>query len=221
VRQRHARQGADRLRQGAPGTLRCKTCGAVAFTEGGLGSEAWSTRAQDSERPRKTAAGPAFTLPIFTWQNQRAFQKQDCIFVGKKRVLGKAKKGIRDQRYFKSVGLGIKTPRAAIDGTYVDRKCPWTGNVNIRGKLITGVIKTTKMKNTVIIRKDYLHYIKKYNRFEKRHKNTPVHVSPAFRVKAGDEIMAGQCRPLSKTVRFNMLKVIRSSGGNKKGFFGM
>merc|ERR1712085_113528 len=72
-------------------------------------------------------------------QNQRAFQKQDCIFVGKKRVLGKAKKGIREQRYFKTVGLGIKT---------------------------------TKMKNTVIIRKDYLHYIKKYNRFEKRHKNT-------------------------------------------------
>ena len=154
-------------------------------------------------------------------QNQRAFQKQDCIFVGKKRVLGKAKKGGRETRYYKNVGLGIKTPRAAIDGTYVDRKCPWTGNVNIRGKLITGVIKTTKMKNTVIIRKDYLHYIPKYNRFEKRHKNTPVHVSPAFRVKAGDEIMAGQCRPLSKTVRFNMLKVIRSSGGNKKGFFGM
>ena len=28
-----------------------------------------------------------------------------------------------------------------------------TGNVNIRGKLITGTIKTTKMKNTVIVRK--------------------------------------------------------------------
>ena len=95
------------------------------------------------------------------------------------------------------------------------------GTVNIRGKLMTGVIKTTKMKNTVIIRKDYLHYIKKYNRFEKRHKNTPVHVSPAFRVKPGDEILAGQCRPISKTVRFNMLKVIRSFGGDKKGFAGM
>ena len=46
-------------------------------------------------------------------------------------------------------------PRYALDST---------GNVNIRGKLITGTIKTTKMKNTVIIRKDYLHYIKKYNR---------------------------------------------------------
>eukprot|EP00310_Coccolithus_braarudii_P024313 CAMPEP_0183336968 /NCGR_PEP_ID=MMETSP0164_2-20130417/4790_1 /TAXON_ID=221442 /ORGANISM="Coccolithus pelagicus ssp braarudi, Strain PLY182g" /LENGTH=165 /DNA_ID=CAMNT_0025506601 /DNA_START=36 /DNA_END=533 /DNA_ORIENTATION=- len=154
-------------------------------------------------------------------QNQRAFQKQDCIFVGKKRVLGKKSAGLRDSLYFKQVGLGIKTPRTAIEGTYVDKKCPWTGNVHIRGKLITGVIKTTKMKNTLIIRKDYLHYIKKYNRFEKRHKNTPVHVSPAFRVKPGDEILAGQCRPLSKTVRFNMLKVIRAAGGDKKGFSGM
>jgi len=154
-------------------------------------------------------------------QNQRAFQKQDNIFVGSKRVLAKKKPGIRDTRYYKQVGLGIKTPRTAIEGTYVDKKCPWTGSVNIRGKLLTGVIKTTKMKNTVIIRKDYLHFIKKYNRFEKRHKNTPIHVSPAFRVKVGDEILAGQCRPLSKTVRFNMLKMIRAAGGDKKGFSGM
>jgi len=152
-------------------------------------------------------------------QNQRAFQKQDNIFVGKKRALGAKKAGIRETRYYKPVGLGIKTPRTAIEGTYVDKKCPWTGNVTVRGKMITGVIKTTKMKNTVIIRKDYLHYIKKYQRFEKRHKNTPVHVSPAFRVHPGDEILAGQCRPLSKTVRFNMLKVLRAAGG-KKGFTG-
>ena len=145
-------------------------------------------------------------------QNQRAFQKQDNIFVGQKRILGSKKPGIRETRYYKSVGLGIKTPRAAIEGTYVDKKCPWTGSVNIRGKMITGVIKTTKMKNTCIIRKD-LHYIKKYNRFE-RHKNTPV-LSPAFRIKPGDEILAGQCRPISKTVRFRMLKVIRSAGGDE------
>ena len=92
-------------------------------------------------------------LPLCV-QNQRAFQKQDCIFVGKKKVLGKkAKGGLRESRYYKSVGLGIKTPRSAIEGTYVDKKCPWTGSVNIRGKFLTGVIKTAKMKNTVIIRK--------------------------------------------------------------------
>ena len=90
-----------------------------------------------------------------------------------------------------------------------------TGNVNIRGKLITGTIKTTKMKNTVIIRKDYLHYIKKYNRYEKRHKNVPAHCSPAFKLNVGDNIIVGQCRPLSKTVRFNVLSVVSVAAGAK------
>ena len=81
-------------------------------------------------------------------------------------------------------------------------------------------ISSGKMARTIVMRRTYLHYIKKYNRFEKRHKNTPVHVSPCFRVKPGDEILAGQCRPLSKTVRFNMLKMVRAHGG-KKGFDGM
>ena len=60
------------------------------------------------------------------------------------------------------------------------------------------------MKRTIIVRRDYLHYIKKYRRFEKRHTNVPVHVSPCFKVKEGDVVTMGQCRPLSKTVRFNV-----------------
>merc|ERR1711924_313211 len=149
-------------------------------------------------------------------QNQRAYQQQDCIFVGKKRQLGK--KTSKGLRYYKSVGLGFKTPKSAIEGTYVDRKCPFTGNVNIRGKMLSGVVKTTKMDRTLIIRRDYLHYITKYNRYEKRHKNLPAHVSPCFRLHQGDEVLVGQCRPISKTVRFNVLKVLRTKEGNKKGF---
>ncbi|KAJ4847648.1 hypothetical protein Tsubulata_002761 [Turnera subulata] len=53
-----------------------------------------------------------------------------------------------------------------------------------------------------------------------RHSNIPAHISPCFRVKEGDHVIIGQCRPLSKTVRFNVLKVIPagSSGGAKKAF---
>lgn len=47
------------------------------------------------------------------------------------------------------------------------------------------------MTRTVIIRREYLHYVPKYNRYERRHKNLPVHVSPAFRVEVGDIIVAG------------------------------
>ncbi len=76
------------------------------------------------------------------------------------------------------------------------------------------------MNKTIIIRRDYLHYIAKYNRFEKRHKNLSVHASPAFRLKSGDCVTVGQCRPLSKTVRFNVLRVEdkKITGNVKKQF---
>eukprot|EP00937_MAST-01D_sp_MAST-1D-sp2_P002253 g2253.t1 len=138
-------------------------------------------------------------------QTEKAFQKQDAVFIAKKRVLGKKASG--SNRWYKDVGLGFKTPQEAIKGNYVDKKCPFTGNVAIRGKLLKGVIVTSKMKNTIIVRRDYLNFVSKYKRFEKRHKNTAAHVSPCFRVKEGDVVTVGQCRPLSKTVRFNVLKV--------------
>ena len=56
----------------------------------------------------------------------------------------------------KSVGLGFKTPQDAKEGVYIDKKCPWTGNVSIRGKLLRGVVVSNKMKRTVVIRRDYL-----------------------------------------------------------------
>merc|ERR1712137_1508693 len=148
-------------------------------------------------------------------QNERAFQKQPTIFLNKKRALltGKAKK----LRYVKNVGLGFKTPREAIDGTYIDKKCPFTGNVHIRGRILTGRVLKQKMIRTIVIRRDYLHYIRRYNRFEKKHKNMSVHLSPCFRdVSIGDIVTVGECRPLSKTVKYNVLKVSKISG--KKGF---
>jgi len=151
-------------------------------------------------------------------QTERAFQKQDAIFIGAKRAIGK-KAGVK--RYYKNVGLGFTTPREAKEGKYIDKKCPFTGNVSIRGKIARGMcISAGKMKNTIVIRRTYLHYIKKYNRFEKRHSNTACHCSPCFDVTEGDIITAGQCRPLSKTVRFNVLKAEKNQifGSAKKQF---
>lgn len=47
-------------------------------------------------------------------------------------------------------------------------------------------------------RRDYFHYIPKYSRYEKRHSNTPAHISPCFRCNIGDTVTIGECRPLSK-----------------------
>ncbi|KAK6119448.1 hypothetical protein DH2020_046801 [Rehmannia glutinosa] len=107
---------------------------------------------------------------------------------GKGKVPGKG-----GNRYWKSIGLGFKTPREATEGTYIDKKCPFTGNVSIRGRILTGNCHSAKMMRTIIVRRNYLHWVKKYQ------------------------------RPLSKTVRFNVIKVTPagSSGRGKKAFTGM
>uniref|UniRef100_A0A0E0DI98 Small ribosomal subunit protein uS17 n=1 Tax=Oryza meridionalis TaxID=40149 RepID=A0A0E0DI98_9ORYZ len=146
-------------------------------------------------------------------QTEKAFLKQPKVFLSSKKS-GKGKKpGKGGNRFWKSIGLGFKTPREAIEGTYIDKKCPFTGTVSIRGRIIAGTCHSAKMNRTIIVRRNYLHF---------RHSNIPAHVSPCFRVKEGDHVIIGQCRPLSKTVRFNVLKVIPagSTGGSggKKAF---
>ncbi|XP_027708069.1 40S ribosomal protein S11-like, partial [Vombatus ursinus] len=128
--------------------------------------------------PGPAAEPPGVPLPL---QTERAYQKQPTIFQNKKRVLLGDTAKEKLPRYYKNIGLGFKTPKEAIEGTYIDKKCPFTGNVSIRGRILSGVVTKMKMQRTIVIRRDYLHYIRKYNRFEKRHKNMSVHLSPCFR----------------------------------------
>jgi len=153
-------------------------------------------------------------------QTERAYQKQGgvALISNSKTKTTKAAPGKAGTRFYRNVGLGFKTPREAIQGTYVDKKCPFTGNVAIRGRILTGKVHKTKMDRTIIIRRDYLHFITKYQRYEKRHKNVAAHISPCFRCAVGDTVTVGQCRPLSKTVRFNVLKVTPAASGGKKMF---
>ncbi|RHZ44612.1 hypothetical protein Glove_718g15 [Diversispora epigaea] len=149
-------------------------------------------------------------------QIEKAFQKQVGIFQNQK---ANKKIKLKNNRWYKDVGLGFKTPKDAIEGHYIDKKCPWASQVSIRGRILTGVVVSIKMKRTIIVRREYLHYITKYNRYEKRHKNIAAHISPCFiGVQPGDGVTVGQCRPLSKTVRFNVLKVQKKSQKGPKQF---
>merc|ERR1739838_437856 len=144
-------------------------------------------------------------------QIEKAFQKQPTVSYNNKK--GSAIK----KKYIRPVGLGYKIPREAIEGSYVDKKCPFTGHVRVRGRILTAIVRKMKMQRTIIVRRDYLHFIKKYGRFEKRHTNMAVHLSPCFRdVEPGDIVTCGECRPLSKTVRFNVIKHTKPPGQKKQ-----
>lgn len=139
-------------------------------------------------------------------QVEKAYQRQEAANENARFSTAARKSG--NTRYWKSVGLGFKTPKEAIMGKYIDKKCPFTGGVSIRGRILRGVIHSTKMQRTIVVRRNYLHFVNKYQRYQKRHRNLAAHCSPAFLPKVGDEVVMGQCRPLSKTVRYNVLEIV-------------
>lgn len=54
-----------------------------------------------------------------TVQSERAFQKQPHIFTAQKVRSAKRRVGKGGRRWFKDVGLGFKTPKTAIEGSYI------------------------------------------------------------------------------------------------------
>ena len=121
-------------------------------------------------------------------------------------------------RYFKNIGLGFKTPETAINGTYIDKKCPFTGDVKITGGIFKGVVLKMKQERTIVVMKNYFHYNQKYKRFERRNSKFNVHLSPCFfgLIRVGDIVTCGGVRPLSKTKRFVVIDYQQTIGQDNK-----
>ena len=62
------------------------------------------------------------------------------------------------------------------------------------------------MNRTVIVERDYLKYVDKYERYEKRSARYAAHAAPCLGLKAGDSVTIMECRPLSKTVAFAVIE---------------
>lgn len=96
------------------------------------------------------------------------------------------------------MSLTFKKPKKSCD----DRNCPFHGSLPVRGRIFEGSVVTAKMDKTVIVKRNYLHYIPKYMRYERRHSRLPSHNPPCIDVKEGDRVIIAECRPVSKTVSF-------------------
>jgi small subunit ribosomal protein S17 len=105
----------------------------------------------------------------------------------------------------RNVGIpGLKPPERTCN----DPKCPWHGKVRVRGLILTGVVIKNKMKNTVVVEREYLYYDRKYKRYERRRSRIHAHNPPCINAQPGDIVVIGETRPLAKTVHFVVLAVI-------------
>ncbi|KFK29574.1 hypothetical protein AALP_AA7G152200 [Arabis alpina] len=51
---------------------------------------------------------------------------------------------------------------SVVQGAYMDKKCPFIGTVFVRGRILSGTCHSAKMQRTIIVRRDYFHFVKKY-----------------------------------------------------------
>ncbi len=96
------------------------------------------------------------------------------------------------------MSLTFKKPKK----TCTDRNCPFHGDLPIRGRVLEGLVVSAKMDKTVIVKREYLHYIPKFMRYERRQSRIPSHNPPCIDAKEGEHVRIAECRPISKTVSF-------------------
>ena len=96
------------------------------------------------------------------------------------------------------MSLTFKKPKK----TCTDRNCPFHGDLHVRGRGLEGVVVSAKMDKTVIVKREYLYYVPKFMRYERRQSRIPSHNPPCINAKEGERVRIAECRPISKTVSF-------------------
>jgi len=93
-----------------------------------------------------------------------------------------------------------------------DKYCPFHGTTRIRGKITQGIVVSKKSRNTIIIRQDYLQFVKKYQRYERRNSRLSCHLPECLRteIDVGDLVRVGESRKISKTKAFIVLDKLAS-----------
>lgn len=105
----------------------------------------------------------------------------------------------------RDIGLDVKPPEKTCN----DQNCPFHGRLAVRGQILEGIVVSDKMDKTVVIRRDYVKYIPKFERYERRKSKIKAHNPPCISAKVGDLVKIAECRPISKTKSFVVIEVIK------------
>jgi len=100
----------------------------------------------------------------------------------------------------------LRRPDRACD----DPECPFHGSLSIRGRILEGTVISAKMDRTVIVRRDFLKYVPKYKRYERRHSHIPAHNPPCINAADNSRVRIAECRPISKTVSFVVVEKVEA-----------
>lgn len=107
---------------------------------------------------------------------------------------------------------GVKIVKPA--GKCNDNNCPFHGSLKCRGKTFICTVISIKMQKTATLVWERKHFLRKYERYEKRRSVVKAHNPACIDAHEGDIVKIMECRPLSKTKNFVIIEVL----GKEKGF---
>ncbi len=98
----------------------------------------------------------------------------------------------------------IKAPEKSCN----DIRCPFHGELSVRGRVFEGVVTSDKMSKTVTVEWSRIVKVPKYNRYLIKRSRVKAHNPECINARNGDRVIISECRPLSKTKKFVVLKVV-------------
>ena len=127
----------------------------------------------------------------------------------KKKLLKKPKKTVKKTKTIKKkeipardIGIDVPVP----DRSCEDPNCPFHGTLSVRGQIMDGIVVSSSMGRSAVVAREYLYYLKKYERYEKRTSRYIAHNPECIDAKVGDMVKIVECRPLSKNKSFVIVK---------------
>ena len=116
-------------------------------------------------------------------------------------------------RRSRDIGLDVRAPKEACD----DAHCPFHGRLPVRGQILEGTVVSTSMQRTAVVERTLMHYVPKFERFEKRRRRYLAHNPPCLKIAVGRRVRIAETRPLSKTVCFCIVQDLGEAALRAKG----
>jgi len=116
-------------------------------------------------------------------------------------------------RRARDIGLDVRAPKTRCD----DRHCPFHGRLPVRGQVLEATVVSTGMQRTAVVERTLLHYVAKFERYEKRRRRYLAHAPPCLNVPVGHRVRIAETRPLSKLVSFCIVEDLGEAARHVRG----
>lgn len=88
-------------------------------------------------------------------------------------------KGTTGETMRTNIGFDVAAPTEQCE----DTNCPFHGTLSVRGQVIDGTVVSDKTARTVVVQREYLKYIPKYERYKRGSRNCTLTIRIASRQK--------------------------------------